>query len=72
MAPMSQSEKFDAAAYIREYVPELVDLDEPYIHDPDEFGRRPENYPAKMIGHREGRERALSAYRVMKSDLEHK
>ncbi len=72
MAPLSQSEKFDAAAYIREYVPELVDLDEPYIHDPDEFGRRPENYPAKMIGHREGRERALSAYRVMKSDLEHK
>ncbi len=26
MAPLSQSEKFDAAAYIREYVPELADL----------------------------------------------
>jgi len=66
MAPLSQSEKFDAAGYIREYVPELADLDEPYIHDPEDHGVLPENYPAKIIGHREGRERALGAYRVMK------
>lgn len=66
MAPLSQSEKFNAAGYIREYVPELADLDEPYIHDPEEHGCRPKNYPAKIIGHREGRERALSAYRTMK------
>ena len=63
MAPLSQSEKFDAAGYIREYVPELAHLDEPYIHDPEEHGCLPENYPAKIIGHREGRERALTAYR---------
>lgn len=68
MAPLSQSEKFDAARYIREYVPELERLDEPYIHDPEEHGCRPKNYPAKIIGHREGRERALSAYREMKGD----
>ncbi|MEP5938848.1 MAG: deoxyribodipyrimidine photo-lyase [Erythrobacter sp.] len=66
MAPLSQSEKFDAAGYIREYVPELADLDEPYIHDPEDHGVLPQNYPAKIIGHREGRERALAAYRVMK------
>ena len=66
MAPLSQSEKFDAAAYIREYVPELADLDEPYIHDPEEHGCKPDDYPAKIIAHKEGRARALEAYRVMK------
>nr|WP_298897935.1 deoxyribodipyrimidine photo-lyase [uncultured Altererythrobacter sp.] len=67
MAPLSQSEKFDAAGYIREYVPELADLSEPYIHDPEEHGCKPEAYPAKIIAHREGRERALAAYRDMKA-----
>ena len=66
MAPLSQSEKFDCAAYIREFVPELRGLDEPYLHDPDEFGRRPRGYPAKIIGHRAARERALAAYKAMK------
>ncbi len=66
MAPLSQSEKFDATAYIRKWVPELAGLDGPYIHDPDEFGRRPKNYPAKIIGHREARERALAAHAKIK------
>lgn len=66
MAPLTQSEKFDAAGYIREYVPELADLDEPYIHDPEEHGCRPKAYPAKIIGHKQGRERALAAYKAMK------
>ena len=62
MAPLSQSEKFDAARYIREWVPELVKLDDSTIHDPDEHGVRPKAYPAKIIGHKEGRERALKAF----------
>jgi deoxyribodipyrimidine photo-lyase len=66
MAPLSQSEKFDATAYIRKWVPELAALDNPYIHDPEEFGRRPKGYPAKVVGHREARERALSAYSKIK------
>jgi len=66
MAPLSQSEKFDAAAYIREWVPELADLPNDQIHDPDDR-HRPENYPEKLIGHKEARERALAAYREMKS-----
>jgi len=66
MAPLSQSEKFGAAAYIREYVPELAQLDELHIHDPEEHGCKPANYPAKIIGHREGRERTLTAYRENK------
>ncbi len=66
MAPLTQSEKFDAAAYIRKWVPELAGLDAPYIHDPEEFGRRPRDYPAKIIGHREARERALAAHAAIK------
>ncbi|WP_120717787.1 cryptochrome/photolyase family protein [Tsuneonella amylolytica] len=61
MAPLTQSEKFDAADYIREYVPELADFDDETIHDPPDDRRG--DYPVKMIGHKEARERALAAYR---------
>jgi deoxyribodipyrimidine photo-lyase len=67
MAPLSQSEKFDAARYIRTYVPELKGLDAPAIHDPEEFGRRPAGYPRKIVGHRQARERALAALKTIKS-----
>lgn len=67
MAPLSQSEKFDAAGYIREWVPELADLPDSEIHDPS-AKCRPSDYPAKIIGHKEARERALEAYRAMKDD----
>lgn len=66
MAPLSQSEKFDAADYIRRWVPELARLSDEAIHDPDEHGCRPKDYPAKIIGHREARERALAAYAKVK------
>jgi deoxyribodipyrimidine photo-lyase len=60
MAPLTQSPKFDAAAYIRKWVPELAGLSDEEIHDPQ---RRPGGYPEKRIGHKEARERALAAYR---------
>ena len=63
MAPLAQSEKFEAGDYIREWVPELKDVADSAIHDPDAAGCRPEDYPAKIVGHREGRERALAAGR---------
>ncbi|WP_033923408.1 cryptochrome/photolyase family protein [Sphingomonas sp. 37zxx] len=61
MAPLVQSEKFDAADYIRRWVPELAHIRGPGVHDPDEYGCRPAGYPAKIIGHRAARERALEA-----------
>jgi deoxyribodipyrimidine photo-lyase len=67
MAPLSQSEKFDAARYIRAWVPELAALQEPYIHDPDEYGARPKSYPRKIIGHKAARERALAAFAITKN-----
>ena len=66
MAPLVQSEKFGAARYIRKYVSELKGLDEPSIHDPEEFGRRPAGYPRKIVPHKAARERALVALKAMK------
>ena len=63
MAPLVQSEKFGAGDYIRRWVPELQDVPDPAIHDPDAAGLRPASYPPKLIGHREARERALAAAR---------
>jgi deoxyribodipyrimidine photo-lyase len=59
MAPLVQSEKFGAAAYIRRWVPELAHLPDEEIHNPAERG----SYPEPLIGHREARERALGAFR---------
>ena len=63
MAPLAQSEKFGAADYIRRWVPELAHLPDEDIHDP--WGRKvaPADYPEPLIGHRDGRERALLAFR---------
>lgn len=66
MAPLTQSEKFDASAYIRRWVPELAGVDEGEIHDPSPLVRRQTGYPPMIIAHREGRERALAAYAEMK------
>ncbi|OWK33001.1 cryptochrome/photolyase family protein [Sphingomonas mucosissima] len=66
MAPLSQSAKFDAADYIRRWVPELRNVPDAAIHDPEEAGCRPAAYPPKIIGHREARERALAAGRQVR------
>ena len=56
----SLPEKFDAGAYIRQWVPELTGIPDPAIHDPEAAGC-PNGYPPKLIGHREARDRALAA-----------
>lgn len=66
MAPLVQSAKFDAGDYIREWVPQLRHLDDDVIHDPESAGITLEDYPAKIVGHREGRERALAAAAKMR------
>lgn len=67
MAPLVQSPKFDAAGYIREWVPELAHLSDADIHDPPDL-LRPGAYPAKVIEHGAARERALAAYRRIKAE----
>jgi deoxyribodipyrimidine photo-lyase len=64
MAPLLQSEKFNSAAYIRRWVPELDALDDATIHDPSE---RPNSYPDPVVDHREARARALEALPTFRS-----
>ncbi len=75
-APVTQSAKFDAAAYIRAWVPELAALRDTDIHAPFEaepmmlraagvtLGR---SYPQPIVGHAQGRARALAAYAEAKA-----
>jgi len=67
MAPLTQSEKFDAAGYIRRWVPELEHLSDADIHDPHGTGKAPKDYPEPLIGHKAARERALQAFRERRS-----
>ncbi len=66
MAPLTQSEKFNAGDYIRKWVPELANVDDSHIHDPEESGAKPAGYPSKIIGHKDARARALDAYAEVK------
>jgi len=63
MAPLTQSPKFDAAGYIRRWVPELAEVSDAAIHDPYV---RPADYPAPIVGHVEARARALAAHALLK------
>lgn len=71
--PVSQSEKFDKKGeYIRQWVPELKNLPDKYIHKPWEAPqdildahkiKLGEHYPKPMINHKEARLWALDAYK---------
>jgi deoxyribodipyrimidine photo-lyase len=65
MAPLTQSPKFAAASYIRQWVPELAGLGEAEIHDPGLL--KPRGYPAKVVEHTVGRARALEAFARLKA-----
>ncbi len=63
--PTSQSEKFDPSGlYIRQWIPELADLDNKSIHAPWTLGLlAPQQYPAPMVDHAVEREEALARYK---------
>ncbi len=63
MAPLTQSPKFDAAGYIREWVPELAHLPDADIHDPALPVRC---YPRKIVDHAAARARALAAHAAIR------
>ena len=71
MAPLLQSEKFNAGGYIRRWVPELARLSDADIHDPGD-DVRPADYPPKMIGHRAARERAMAAWKAARADAQNR
>ncbi|GMM34586.1 deoxyribodipyrimidine photo-lyase [Saccharomycopsis crataegensis] len=71
MNPWTQSEKFDAAKYIKKWVPELKDIPDNKVHNPYSNGfsadARANGYPEPMVEHSKCRERALDWYDRMKN-----
>ncbi|MEM8549849.1 MAG: deoxyribodipyrimidine photo-lyase [Verrucomicrobiota bacterium] len=75
--PMTQGEKFDPEGeYVRRWVPELKYLPPKFIHRPweapllvlNECGvELGETYPEPIVGHFEGRSRALDAFEKLKT-----
>jgi len=75
--PVTQSEKFEAEAYIRGYVPELAALPDKYLHAPwtapqivlDQAGVvLGKTYPEPVIEHGFARHRALDALKQTQKD----
>ena len=67
-APVTQSAKFDAAAYIRRWVPELAALPDKSIHAPWEHGGA-RGYPPPIVDHAAARARASAALAKVKATL---
>lgn len=67
--PILQGRKFDpAGAYVRKWVPEIVDLPDRVIHAPWESGLEVDGYPSPIVDHRIARQRALAAYKDCKGE----
>jgi deoxyribodipyrimidine photo-lyase len=78
--PALQGEKFDPdGRYVREFVPELADADEQYVHRPNARDahfrttgvKLDASYPVSLIDHKAARDRALAAYQTMRGKHEH-
>ncbi len=75
--PIKQGEKFDPQGkYVTRWVPELKNVPAKFIHQPWALGELElrgmgvilgKNYPARLIGHTEGRTRALEAFQSLKN-----
>ncbi|WP_310496291.1 deoxyribodipyrimidine photo-lyase [Sandarakinorhabdus sp.] len=74
-APIGQSEKFDAARYIRRWVPELATLPDAAIHAPFDNAllalgagvRLGRDYPLPIVDHAFARARALAAFEATRA-----
>jgi len=74
--PITQGQKFDAGAYVREWVPEVAKLDDRSLFAPFDAPeglrlsagiRLGETYPGPLVDHATGRQRALNAFAQIKS-----
>lgn len=67
--PYSQSQRFDEeGAFIKRLCPELDSVPASALHDPKKLDgyRSDAEYPEPIVGHKEGRERALAAFKSLK------
>ena len=62
--PTTQGERYDPHGdYIREWIPELADLDDKTIHNPQTAKQPPKDYPTPIVNHKEARARTLDAFK---------
>lgn len=71
--PLTQSKKFDPnGQFIKKYIPELMQVEEKYIHQPFEMSERQQrqsgcmigkDYPYPVVDHSEQRKKALKLYK---------
>jgi deoxyribodipyrimidine photo-lyase len=65
--PVSQSKKFDPQGrFIREWIPELHNVPDKFIHEPWLRSTPPKTYPSPVVDHAKARQRALEAYSAVK------
>lgn len=65
--PITQSERFDKdGEFIRQYCPELANLDNKSIHFPSAQQRQACKYPAAIVDHKQARELFLQRYKKVK------
>jgi len=72
--PILQGKKFDPKGYnIKQYVPELMDVPDAYIHEPWKMSMEQQkqfcckigvDYPAPIVDHALSRARVLEAYKI--------
>ncbi len=66
--PVLQGEKFDPdGVYVRRWLPELKDVPAAFIHKPWTMPLPPRGYPAPMVDHGKARDRALAAFKRMRT-----
>ena len=62
--PVTQSQRFDPQGrFIKQWLPELRELDRREIHDPSPLSRAMCGYPAPLVGLADSRARALAAFK---------
>jgi len=65
--PILQGQKFDPKGlYVRQWVPELAEVPDKFVHTPWEGGEPVAGYPAPIVDHKFARQLALDAYAEMK------
>jgi len=67
-SPLLQSQKFDPEGeFIRQYIPELKNLDYKNIHDPDLLTRKNLGYPEPVVNYSAQRKFAIESFKKIKS-----
>ena len=66
--PVSQSQKFDPDGnFIRQWLPQLKELDSKTIHEPWKAKHPIENYPTPIVDHAISRARMMNAFKQLKA-----